>query len=240
MEGYFKYYRMNRGYVLPSFEECSKNLEELEATIESACKIIDRLPDYYLLAPLVHLAPDGWFRRCDGVWLYYEDPLTYQLVYNASFSAFFGGYPIPYELFLSRYANNSEQAVFSLGQALATGAVGEYKPSELGYVPSKHRKTEMRKNNGCENIYCGDLALWEYIDNFNIDHMTISHLFRPITGEDIDEMPVINYIEMKCKEMGAKTLLGREYKEIANDLAYKIENGTYSFLDVKPVYFTRV
>lgn len=228
-----EYSKVKQGYILKKFNGD-------EEILDAAFKLVENLPDDYLLYPNGILI-NNKFRRCDGVWIIFEDEMSLRLLKNAEFIISQGGYAntkIGYLALAHVEKIEVDLITFAIAQLVSTGALGEFTPSELGYIPEQG--TVDYKENYC--IYCGQMALWETSleGNYYANFITTAHLFRKVYDPDNEiELPLINILEERCLNENVKGFPNLKYEGLCYKLACEIEGGQYQFVDEPPEYYTR-
>jgi len=150
--------------------------EEIEK-IRKGAKFCDRIPDDFLMFPNVYYAEDcNAFRRCDRVWIRYDDRFSSAILDDMLRITEAGGLPLTFYaarcLFRKSYIRYARYtsweldnllwreegreveetlnmiADYILASTIVCGFFGPYKPSELGYVPqpSQDEDHEAYKN----------------------------------------------------------------------------------------------
>jgi len=240
-----EYSKTKNGYVLPAY-----NGEFPENAIE----FLNEYPSDYLLFAngIVDPRKPEMFRRSDGLWIRYEDQIAKRILDSINAFAERGGYP--YMLsdifrFHVEYMNQKEEhVIYALSQLIATGAIGMWKPSELGYkhetskqeIPDPSDEDAFVDFASKHSIYCGSLALWEVDEKKFFPHLLHAHSYRKLFGRpDIDGIPVITYVERICKKRVILTL-DDEFFRVLFEVALELERGEIGFLDDIPLPYTRV
>jgi hypothetical protein len=255
------WYVVKEPLVNPKERKVSEeDLEKSSRILEESSKFCDRIPEHFLMFP--NFYPVGeLFRRCDGVWIRYTDPLAQEIFLEMSLNVEMGGLPYRFDLardhlretFLNALKNElSEEeksdrqaleeltqfchllADYMLGSAVAVGLFGPFRPSELGYEIQQPQKELDQRELPYHSMYAGSMALYETDRTGSAFHMLTSHAYRMVEvgNSDLTLLTVLNAYSRDVPD-GLGALSAGRYT-LAVDLAYEVERGNIVFLDCYP------
>jgi len=235
----------------------SSNGEEYHRSWEKGVNFCKKIPKDFLMFP--NFYPVGgtkWLRRCDGVWIMYEDPLSWSLL--AELALYVEMWCLPFRFdkarehlkrrrlqllaFEGRDLKDEEIEEFCqkvdyvLASAVVLGLFGPFKPSELGYVlEESDRKLSVREMID-HSAYAGSLALYEIGPEGQACHMLTSHAYRPVEYGSVGDVALMTVFHEHCRALGKDywgTLSLGIYR-LAVELAHDAERGEMVFLDRYP------
>lgn len=196
------------------------------------------VPRDYVLFPNGVLASEG-FRRVDGQWVVFEDPLANEILYRSCSVIEHGGYPLTVESALVSFGKeNVKQVSTALLQLVSTACVGEYSPHFFGYDPTDTSEV-VDETDPNVNVYCGSLALWEADENDIYPHTLIS-LAHVLAKVGNSERPVVALIEEECSKRGVKGYPSRGRFLLAFEFALNVAKGKVTLVDAPPTPYTRI
>lgn len=204
------------------------------------------------------------YRRSDGAWLVFKDEVTNDLVMRVCNTVQCGGRPPQMEWAVSMYVRMMQdrgaeegdaiaRAAFAVTQAYATGALGEFSLSDLGYeVPGGGNNSggdefeeENAEGESKVSLYAGRLALWEVGEIGEAPHTLYCHAFRRIYVssqvqgcekllDELDGRSIMNAIEYLCRLKDVKGYPHPEQGEAAYRIARLLEAGVLVFQEEYP------
>jgi hypothetical protein len=241
-------------------KESEEDLERSYRILEESSKFCDRIPERFLMFP--NFYPVGeQFRRCDGVWIKYTDPLACDLFLEMSLNVEMGGLPYRFDLAREHFRETflhtlqkefSEEeksdkqfleeltefcyqmADYMLGSAVAVGLFGPFKPSELGYEVQQPQRELDQRELPYHSMYAGSMALYETDLSCYAFHVLTAHAYRmvEVDNNDLTLLTVLNTYSRNVPD-GLGALSAGRYT-LAVDLAYEVERGNIVFLDRYP------
>jgi hypothetical protein len=262
---YYEYrggeYVVKEPMVNPKEKKVSEeDLERSSRILEECSKFCDRIPGHFLMYPNFYPV-DEHFRRCDGVWIRYADPLARDIFLEMSLNVEMGGLPYRFDLArdhfwktllhalqneLSEEEKSDKQVLeeltqfcrqvadYMLGSAVVVGLFGPFKPSELGYEIQQPQKELDQRELPYHSMYAGSMALYETDQTARAFHMLTAHAYRmvEVNNSDLTLLTVLNAYSRDVPD-GLGALSAGRYA-LAVDLAYAVERGNIVFLDCYP------
>jgi len=156
--------------------------EEYHKSWEKGVNFCKRIPKDFLLFPNFYPVGDTkWLRRCDGVWIMYEDTLSWGLLAELALYVEMGCLPFRLDkarehlkwkrmqlLALKKKELKDEEIEelcrkvdYLLASAVVLGLFGPFKPGELGYVLEESDRRLSVRGMVNYSAYAGSLALYE-------------------------------------------------------------------------------
>jgi hypothetical protein len=233
------------------------NGEEYCRSWEKGVNFCKKIPKDFLMFP--NFYPVGgtkWLRRCDGVWIMYEDPLSWSLL--AELALYVEMWCLPFRFDKARehlkrrrlqllafegkdlkdeeIEEFCQKVDYVLASAVVLGLFGPFKPSELGYVlEESDRKLSVREMVNY-SAYAGGLALYEIGSEGQACHMLTSHAYRPVEYGNVGDVALMTVFHEYCRALGEDYwgALSPGIYRMAVELAHDAERGELVFLDRYP------
>jgi hypothetical protein len=224
---------------------------------EKGVNFCKKIPKDFLMFP--NFYPVGgtkWLRRCDGVWIMYEDPLSWSLL--AELALYVEMWCLPFRFDKARehlkrrrlqllafegkdlkdeeIEEFCQKVDYVLASAVVLGLFGPFKPSELGYVlEESDRKLSVREMVNY-SAYAGGLALYEIGSEGQACHMLTSHAYRPVEYGNVGDVALMTVFHEYCRALGEDYwgALSPGIYRMAVELAHDAERGEIVFLDRYP------
>jgi len=258
------YERRDWGYVVWDPERRVKqggSGEEHRKCWEKGVSFCKKVPRDFLLFPNFYPVGTKWLRRCDGVWIMYEDSLSWSLLAELALYVEMGCLPFRFDkarehlkrkrlqqilVFEGKDLKDEEIEEFCqkvdyvLASAVVLGLFGPFKPSELGYVPEKSDRRLSLREMVEYSAYAGSLALYEIGPEGQACHMLTSHAYRPVEYGDVGEVTLMTVLHEHYRALSKA--LGEDcwgamspgMYRLAVELAHDVERGEMVFLDRYP------
>jgi hypothetical protein len=257
---YYEY--RDRGYVVLDLGRRVKQDEEYHKSWEKGVNFCKKVPKDFLLFPNFYpLEGTKWLRRCDGVWIRYEDSLSWSLLAELALYVEMGCLPFRFDkareylkrkrlqqllVFERKDLKDEEIEEFCqkvdyvLASAVVLGLLGPFKPGELGYVLEKSDRRLSVREMIDHSAYAGSLALYEIGPEGHACHMLTSHAYRPVEYENVGPVTLMTVFHEHCRALSK--VLGKDcwgalspgIYRLAVELAHDVERGEMVFLDRYP------
>jgi hypothetical protein len=235
--------------------------EEYRKSWEKGVNFCKKVPKDFLLFPNFYPVGTKWLRRCDGVWIMYEDSLSWSLLAELALYVEMGCLPFRFDkareylkrkrlqqLFVFERKDLKDEEIeefcqkvdYVLASAVVLGLFGPFKPSELGYVMEKSDRRLSVREMMDYSAYAGSLALYEIGPEGQACHMLTSHAYRPVEYENVGDVALMTVFHEYCRALGK--VLGKDYwgtlspgiYRLAVEFAHDAERGELVFLDRYP------
>jgi hypothetical protein len=254
------------GYVVLDLERRMKQKknessnEEYRKSWEKGVNFCKKVPKDFLLFPNFYPVSTKWLRRCDGVWIMYEDPLSWSLL--AELALYVEMWCLPFRFDKARehlkrrrlqllafegkdlkdeeIEEFCQKVDYVLASAVVLGLFGPFKPSELGYVLEESDRRLSVREMMDHSAYAGSLALYEIGPEGQACHMLTSHAYRPVEYENVGKATLMTIFHEHCRVLSK--VLGKDcwgalnpgIYRLAVEFAHDAERGKLVFLDQYP------
>jgi len=251
------YEHRGEGYVVLDLEKRVKQDEKYYRSWERGVNFCKKIPKDFLMFPNFYpVEGTKWLRRCDGVWIMYEDPLSWSLL--AELALYVEMWCLPFRFDKARehlkrrrlqllafegkdlkdeeIEEFCQKVDYVLASAVVLGLFGSFKPSELGYVlEESDRKLSVREMMD-HSAYAGSLALYEIGPEGQACHMLTSHAYRPVEYGSVGDVALMTVFHEYCRALGKDYwgALSPGIYRMAVELAHDAERGELVFLDRYP------
>ena len=235
--------------------------EEYRKSWERGVNFCKRVPKDFLLFPNFYPVGDTkWLRRCDGVWIVYEDSLSWSILAELALYVEMGCLPFRFDkarehlkwkrvrLLALRGKELKDEEIeelyqkidYVLASAVVLGLFGPFKPSELGYVMEKSERRLSVREMVNHSAYAGSLALYEIGSEGHACHMLTSHAYRPVEYGSVGDVALMTVFHEHYRALSK--VLGKDcwgalspgMYRLAVELAHDAERGELVFLDRYP------